>query len=166
MDPEQAPVNKFDPLLRDLLYWGLLAQVDDVNGHHWQLAERAELRLDEITAESNAFAIERMVYLDHRCDICGFRRLTRVRDSRYVCDECGARVGQPTPAEREPAPATKRREHRWIASKRQRTAWVPGGPSLPGGISFVLIGHSDDIESGHSVWESRMRELAKLLGAS
>jgi len=122
MDPEQVPVNTFDPILRDLLYWGLLVQVDEPNGHHWQLAERAERRLDEIAVESSTFAVERMVYLDHRCDVCGFRRLTRVRDSRYVCDECWPRTEPPTHAEGVSAPADKRREHRWITSRRQRTA--------------------------------------------
>ena len=104
MDPEQVPVTTFDPLLRDLLYWGLLVRVDDADGQHWQLAERAERRLDEFAAESRAFAVEHMVFLDHRCGVCGFRRLTRLRDSRYVCDECWSKADQPIAEPNEVSP--------------------------------------------------------------
>jgi len=114
VDPEQVPVKTFDALLRDLLYWGLLVRVEDQpEGHHWQLANQADRRLEEIAAESSAFAVEHMVYLDHRCDVCGFRRLTRVRDARYVCDECAAKLDQPVSAESALTASHNLGEHRW-----------------------------------------------------
>ncbi len=94
MDVQNVPIRTFDPLLRDLVYWGLLVRVDCPGGQRWQLAERAECRLDEIAEESRAVALERMIYLDHRCDVCGFRRMTRVHDSRYVCEECRDNLAQ------------------------------------------------------------------------
>jgi ribosomal protein L37AE/L43A len=121
MDPEQVPVNTFDAFLRDLLYWNLVVRVDEQpDGHHWQLADQADRRLEEIATESSAVAVEHMVYLDHRCDVCGFRRLTRIRDARYVCDECSTTIDQSGVVEISSAPPHNAREQRW--RWRRRTA--------------------------------------------
>jgi hypothetical protein len=135
MDPEQVPIKTFDPLLRDLLHWGLLVRAEDPSGTHWQLAERTEQRLNDLASETRAFSAERMVFLDHSCGECGLRRLTRLRDSRYICDACWNGLSQPSAVEAvsapapapEPAPigdisSNPLREHRWNPPWRQRTA--------------------------------------------
>ena len=122
MDAQDVPIRTFDPLLRDLVYWGLLIRVDGPIGPRWQLAERAKCRLDEIAEESRAVALERMIYLDHRCDVCGFRRMTRVHDSRYVCEECRDNLAQPLQREIVERRAERPGEHRRGTPWWQRTA--------------------------------------------
>jgi hypothetical protein len=135
MDPEQVPIKTFDPLLRDLLYWGLLVRTEEPGGGQWQLAARATERLNDIAAETRPFSAERMVFLDHRCGTCGLRRLTRLRDSRYVCDSCWEAAAH-SPTVENPvdtaaatpdthavdATTSPLREHRWTPPWRQRTA--------------------------------------------
>ena len=132
MAPEQVPIKTFDPLLRDLLYWGVLVRVDEPSGTRWQLSERAEERLNEIATESRAFSAERMVFLDRRCGECGLRLLTRLHDARYICDACWSALEQssattastttPVSAPANAISPTPLREHRWTPPWRQRTA--------------------------------------------
>jgi ribosomal protein L37AE/L43A len=133
MDPEQVPIKTFDPLLRDLLHWGLLVRAEEPAGTTWQLSERAAARLNDISAETHAFSAERMVFLDHRCGACGVRRLTRLRESRYICDACWdaaeatpatvtTTTDAPTERTSNVANATALREHRWTPPWRQRSA--------------------------------------------
>lgn len=98
MSPEQFPISAFDLLLRELLHWGLVTQVDEAAVHKWQLVERAGLRLDEFVAESNTVSlpVERMVFFDYRCCVCGVRQMTRLHGTHFVCDVCWAKADHST----------------------------------------------------------------------
>ena len=121
MESEKIPITTFDPMLRNLIYWDLVARVEEPSGHEWRLVERARLRLDEIGAEPVS-EVEHMVFFDHCCSLCSFRRLTRLRGSRYVCDECSVKLERPPDTEAAVIPLARTREHHWLTPRRQRTA--------------------------------------------
>jgi hypothetical protein len=82
----EYPIETFDPLLRDLVGWGLVERQD---GTTWQLVASAQQRLDELlpTRAPGAAAV---VFLNRRCADCNQRGLTRLRGDSYVCDGCWA----------------------------------------------------------------------------
>lgn len=82
------PIGAFDPLLRDLLLWELVEPGAGGESPRWQLSERAQSRLDDLVVHRSIPSPDRLVYLDHRCAICGGRKPTRLRDGGYVCDPC------------------------------------------------------------------------------
>jgi hypothetical protein len=82
------PIHKFDPLLRDLVAWGLVTRVDKGGRWSWRLTEAAEGRLDEIIPAVDARSLEHLVHLDQLCADCGLRLRTRLRDGAYLCDSC------------------------------------------------------------------------------
>lgn len=98
------PVERFDPLLRDLIGWGLVERADSETGPSWQLVGPAQRRLDELSPPS-ASGHDAVVYLDRRCADCRQRGLTRLRDESYVCDGCwSGRQAAPDPVAPQPAP--------------------------------------------------------------
>jgi ribosomal protein L37AE/L43A len=124
MTASEREIRTFDPLLRDLLTWGLVFEDDE----RWVLADRVADRLRQLAAERGPWPSEQTVYFDHRCAMCDTRRLTRFRDGDYVCDSCwrSRAVATPRPAEEAP-PATKRRrilnpERRRVPHTDRRTA--------------------------------------------
>ncbi len=102
-------IESFDPLLRDLVEWGLAARTETDGTASWQLSERAQRRLDEIIKPVGPLALERLVYLDHLCADCHFRGRTRLNDGIYLCDAC---LELRLTAVAEPEPATRRRPWR------------------------------------------------------
>lgn len=93
MRPSDRAIQTFDPLLRDLITWGLVSSGEE----GWELSERAQQRLSELAAASGPWPAERTVYFGHRCHQCGLKALTRLREGVYVCDDCrrrGAAEGQ------------------------------------------------------------------------
>ena len=84
MRPTDRSIHTFDPLLRDLITWGLVAS----DGERWELSERAQRRLSELAAASGPWPAEQTVYFGHHCHGCGLKALTRLRDGAYVCDTC------------------------------------------------------------------------------
>ena len=81
------PIETFDPLLRDLVCWGLVARQDGMTETPWQLVPTAQQRLDELqpTGAPQAGAI---VYLDHICADCRKREPTRIHEDCYLCEKC------------------------------------------------------------------------------
>jgi hypothetical protein len=104
MGSSSYSIRNFDPLLRDLLAWGLVKRSED----SWELVEAAQSRLDEVAHIARPVSVESFVYLDHRCAQCQERTPTRLRDGQYVCDVCFQRQQLPTEAEPQPASETRR----------------------------------------------------------
>lgn len=105
-------IESFDPLLRDLVEWGLATRVETDGPASWQLSEHAQSRLNEIIRPVGPLALERLVYLDHLCADCHFRGRTRLHEGLYLCDECREQRLTEIP---EPEPVGKRwpwRRHR------------------------------------------------------
>jgi ribosomal protein L37AE/L43A len=94
-------IETFDPLLRDLVSWGLAVPGPSGDGT-WLLVEGAQHRLAELAARSPVLAEGQLVYLDHRCGRCGRSGLTRLERGAYLCDSCrtprAARVEGASPA--------------------------------------------------------------------
>lgn len=81
-------IRLFDPLLRDLVTWGLVVAKDGEPTGRWELVEAAQRRIDEVARPARQVGRERMIYLDHRCASCRTRRTTQLRGDRYLCEEC------------------------------------------------------------------------------
>jgi ribosomal protein L37AE/L43A len=90
----ERTIRTFDPLLRDLITWNLVK----ADGDRWELSERAQRRLAELAEASASWPAERTVYMGHRCDRCGARGMTRLREGAYVCDPCWSRPATPPDA--------------------------------------------------------------------
>lgn len=84
MRPGSHSIEKFDPLLRDLVAWELVTRSET----GWELVEAAQRRLDQVAQSARPVSEESFVYLDHRCAKCQERRPTRLREGIYVCDSC------------------------------------------------------------------------------
>lgn len=92
-------IESFDPLLRDLVGWGLVTRVETDGVPSWQLGEAAQDRLNEIIRPAGSLSPEQLVYLDHFCADCQVRGTTRLHDGVYLCSACSERrlVGTPEP---------------------------------------------------------------------
>lgn len=88
-------IDAFDPLLRDLLTWGLVTEVPGEEGPEWHLTANAQRRVSELVRFRGAPPAEHLVYLGRRCAVCGMRRLTRLRDRGYVCEDCTTESVEP-----------------------------------------------------------------------
>lgn len=80
--------TRFDPLLRNLLAFGLVEpdRSGDVPG--WRLSDQAQARLDYLGAPPTVAG--ELLYFGHRCSICGEHSPTRLRSGAYVCERCAA----------------------------------------------------------------------------
>jgi hypothetical protein len=118
------PIERFDPLLRDLIGWGLAERYDSGEGPAWRLNGPAQRRLDELSP-STPSGHDAVVYLDRRCADCQQRGMTRLHEEHYVCDRCWAgRQVIPDPAVAEPSPVAP--PHFWRRSRqRQGTQTTP-----------------------------------------
>jgi ribosomal protein L37AE/L43A len=114
------PIETFDPLLRDLVAWGLVDRQDGDTGEAWKLVPAAQRRLDELLSPTRLPGAGADVYLDRRCADCQHRGLTRLHEEIYVCDSCWAERQGPLDAEVIP-PSPVEQTHRWRRS-RQRQA--------------------------------------------
>jgi uncharacterized membrane-anchored protein len=102
--------EKFDPLLRDLLAWGLVepGQPADDNAT-WHLADDARHRLEDLHTQAETRQSQ-VVYFDRVCAGCRRRQLTRRHDGTYLCDACFAHAQTPavgTPAGDQRTPRTQ-----------------------------------------------------------
>src|SRR6202044_1293501 len=86
----------FDPLLRDLIAWGLVT-TDNAGRGTWKLVDAAERRLSEIAGAKGTVNAESVLYFNHRCSVCRAHGPTRLRDGLYVCGNCSVRVVQEKP---------------------------------------------------------------------
>jgi hypothetical protein len=84
-------IETFDPLLRDLVAWGLVSRTEAEDGPSWELTDAAQRRLEEIIRPASPLDVDELVYLDHLCADCRFRGITKLHDGVYLCDACLAR---------------------------------------------------------------------------
>ena len=80
------PIERFDPLLRDLITWDLVVKTR--TSGQWLLSDSAEQRLDELVEWSSPVDSEQMVYFDHHCADCPGHIRTRLHGGLYLCDRC------------------------------------------------------------------------------
>lgn len=83
------PIKTFDPLLRDLVGWGLVTR--SATGGKWTLSEAAQRRLDELNHSVSSIDASSVVYFNRRCGRCNQHRPTRLRADVYLCEPCNDR---------------------------------------------------------------------------
>ncbi|GEM_PF-1344022 len=88
MEGSEYPIDRFDPLLRDLVTWNLVVRDGAAGRSRWRLAEAAQRRLDELATSADPVPVDQLVFLDHRCTDCRLRQRTRLYDGVYLCDSC------------------------------------------------------------------------------
>lgn len=80
------PIERFDPLLRNLLTFGLVQQ--DASGA-WRLTDDAARRLDWLaTLDQRSRTSGVVIYFGHNCAGCHEAGPTRRHEDRYLCDPC------------------------------------------------------------------------------
>jgi hypothetical protein len=90
------PMERFDPLLRELARFGLIAREGTESEHSWILSAQAQERLDELLANGGEPVLpEKLVYLSRLCAECHTRALTRLREGRYLCEACVSKLPAP-----------------------------------------------------------------------
>lgn len=100
---EEHPIERFDPLLRNLLSWGLVERNADGG---WCLRPETHERLDLLAHVTGNDVVSEVVYFGHNCAGCRTSGMTRLRDGVYLCDPCRraadlAAVATPLPAPKE-----------------------------------------------------------------
>ncbi len=116
------PIDRFDPLLRDLAGWGLVERRATKTRATWQLAPAAQRRLEELLPASQMVSPQAVVYLDRLCAECHQRELTRLHGDLYVCDRCWATRQTRRNTVVAAAPDEARPTHRWRRGRpRQAT---------------------------------------------
>jgi hypothetical protein len=93
---QAASRQQIDPLLRDLLAWGLVepARPADATATTWRLAENAQHRIEDLHTQRDSHR-PHLVYFDRVCAGCRRRQMTRLDDGMYLCDACLARGQSP-----------------------------------------------------------------------
>ncbi len=84
------PIERFDPLLRDLVGWGLVERRETKTRTTWQLVPDAQRRLDELASPAPGPATGADFYFGRLCANCHQRALTRLHGDSYMCDKCWA----------------------------------------------------------------------------
>ena len=113
-------IETFDPLLRDLVVWGLVVKTEAEAGL-WQLTDAAQRRLDEIAERTRPLPPDQLVYLDRLCADCRFRGRTRLCDGVYLCEECAQRRTTRVVDAEGPSPPCCPKGS--LAATRQRCRW-------------------------------------------
>ncbi len=81
----EHPIERFDPLLRNMLAWNLVEQTE---GGGWALRPEVAARLNGLARYAKADQPTEVVYFGHVCAGCKSNGLTRLRDGQYLCDDC------------------------------------------------------------------------------
>ncbi len=81
----QHPIERFDPLLRNMLAWDLVHETDP---GRWELRPDVAERLTGLTKYTKRDEPTEVVYFGHTCVGCKSQGLTRFRDGQYLCDDC------------------------------------------------------------------------------
>lgn len=100
---DEHPIERFDPLLRNMLAWEL---VDEGPDGTWVLRPEVARRLTRLDQLSRRDDASEIVYFGHACAGCHASGMTRLRAGRYLCDDCRraaelAAVATPLPAPEE-----------------------------------------------------------------
>lgn len=97
MDQPHYRIDRFDPLLRDLLWWGLVRREEPSEGAEgrgapddgqWVLSQEAAQRLTELAARVARPQTGQVLYLDRKCADCHQRVPTRLVEDLFLCDTC------------------------------------------------------------------------------
>ena len=118
---KQYPIERFDPLLRNLVGFDLVVRSSAAQRGSWRLTDAAQRRLDELVGSLDPISAEQMVYLDHQCADCHLHVRTRVHDGLYLCDSCIDR--RTTPVTNAGAPEVAKR--RWRRHHRRLQGSTP-----------------------------------------
>lgn len=81
----EHPIERFDPLLRNMLSWHLVEETDSGS---WELRPDVVERLSGLAKYTRRNEPSEVVYFGHICVGCRSNGLTRFRDGQYLCDEC------------------------------------------------------------------------------
>jgi len=95
MEETQFP-RQLDPVLRELVAFGLVEKQVSEDRTTWALIEAAQHRLtvlDRPVPEADS-----MFFVGHRCDGCGEHAVTRRIGARYLCSLCGSVAARMTTA--------------------------------------------------------------------
>lgn len=82
---DEHAIEQFDPLLRNMLTWGLVQETGD---GRWDLRPDVAERLTALAGYTKRSEPYEVVYFGHPCAGCKSSGLTRLRDGMYLCDEC------------------------------------------------------------------------------
>ena len=82
---DEHPIERFDPLLRNMLAWHL---VEETGEGGWALRPEVAARLTLLAEYTKGDDASEIVYFGHVCAGCRSNGLTRLRDGRYLCDDC------------------------------------------------------------------------------
>jgi ribosomal protein L37AE/L43A len=122
-ESDRHSIERFDPLLRDLIAWGLVTEGSGTAKPTWRLTAAAQRRLTELAKPARPLHPDQLVYLDHHCSECRARGRTRLRHGLYLCDTCldhhapeGAAAGGGTGAEA-PTPTPVVAKSHWRRSR-------------------------------------------------
>ena len=102
----EHPIERFDPLLRNLLAWDL---VEEKDGGRWELRPEVVQRLAGLASYTKRDKPSEVVYFGHICARCKSNGLTRLRDGVYLCDECRRAADVSAVATLLPAPEEQKR---------------------------------------------------------
>lgn len=115
---EEHPIERFDPLLRNMLSWHL---VEESPAGGWQLRADVVQRLNGLARLSRPSEPHEVVYFGHNCAGCRSNGLTRFSDGRYLCDECRRAADVAEVATLLPPPA-ERKGRRTVFSRARKIA--------------------------------------------
>ncbi len=99
------PMDRFDPLLRNMLSWDLVVETEDGS---WILRPEVVERLGHLARYTRPNEPSEVVYFGHICAGCRSNGLTRLRDGVYLCDECRRAADVAAVATLVPAPETEK----------------------------------------------------------
>jgi hypothetical protein len=113
---DDHPIERFDPLLRNLLGWGLVEEGGDGK---WVLKTEASERLGSLARLARRPETSAVVYFGHFCAQCHASKPTRLLEGRFLCDACRrAAVEDPAPAE----PAEREQRRMGVRHRSRRLA--------------------------------------------
>ncbi len=97
-EPRDANLDRFDPMLRALVTFGLVEPESGDDGRdtgdarnggrtaRWRLIPAVQRRLEELVAP--APPADKLIYFGHRCASCGQHAPTRMHSGVLLCDAC------------------------------------------------------------------------------
>lgn len=89
---EDRPLaHQLDPLLRELMAFGLVEKRAEGEGDRWELTSAAQRRLtalDRPVPDQSS-----MYFVGHRCDRCRDHTVTRRVGTAHLCARCAAETG-------------------------------------------------------------------------
>lgn len=115
---EEHPIERFDPLLRNLLSWGLVERAAEGG---WRLRPEVHDRLNRLAHVADAADTSQIVYFGHACAGCRSSGMTRLRDGVYLCDRCRRAADLAAVATPLPAPAGDR-QRRTVRDRMRNVA--------------------------------------------